>query len=74
MKLKKLLVVKEVSVQPGNNMSIEPKDPSKKHFRISLIKSGIRMCGCIALIGYSSTNLFAVAFLVAEVLGVVEEL
>jgi hypothetical protein len=57
-----------------NNMSIEPKDPSKTHFYVSLIKSGIRMYGCIALLSCQSVNQFALAFLIAEVLGVVEEL
>jgi len=55
-------------------MSIEPKDPSKTHFYVSLIKSGIRMYGCIALLSCQGINQFALAFLIAEVLGVVEEL
>lgn len=52
---------------------MEPKESnSNKHFRVSMIKSGLRMIGC----GAAMVNLLFVAasfFFVAEVLGVVEE-
>jgi hypothetical protein len=54
-------------------MSVEPKDVSKKHFYISLIKSAVR----IGAGGFLVTGNFVVAgvlFIVAEVLGIVEEL
>lgn len=54
-------------------MSVEPKDVSKKHFYISLIKSAVR----IGAGGFLITGSFVVAgvlFIVAEVLGIVEEL
>jgi len=51
----------------------EPVDPSKKHFYISLIKSGVRICAGIAL----CTGSFLLAGLLligAELLGILEEL
>ena len=54
-------------------MSVEPKDVSKKHFYISLIKSAVR----IGAGGFLITGNFVVAgilLVVAEVLGIVEEL
>lgn len=55
-------------------MSIEPKDPSKKHFYISMVKSMCRMLGCILGILFQSITVFATFFLVAEMLGIAEEL
>lgn len=54
-------------------MEIQPKDPSKGHFYVSLAKSGIRIIAGICLI---SGNLFfaGAGFILAEVLGIVEEL
>lgn len=53
---------------------VEPKDPSKKHFYISIIKSVFRIYGCIAMLLWQSTCQFAIMFLIAEILGIVEEL
>ena len=54
-------------------MKVQPKDPSKKHFYVSLVKSVIRIGagGCL-IIG----NLFFAGFLLifAEILGVIEEI
>ena len=49
-----------------------PKDPSDKHFRISMLKSMIRFVGYMAL----PINLWVAALLLiaAEMLGVLEEL
>ena len=46
---------------------------SSKHFRISVLKSGIRMLGCAALM---LGNLFVggCLFFIAECFGIVEEL
>ena len=51
----------------------EPVDPSKKHFYISMIKSGVRIMAGIAL----CTGSFLTAGLLsagAELLGILEEL
>ena len=53
---------------------MEPKDVSKKHFYISMFKSAFRIGGCLALLGWQSIVWFAIGFLVAEVLGILEEL
>ncbi len=54
-------------------MEIQPKDPSKWHFRISLIKSGIRIMAAWKLI---QGNLMAagIFFIAAELLGIAEEM
>ena len=54
-------------------MEVQPKDTSKGHFYVSLAKSGIRIVagGCLI----SGNFVFAGAgFILAEVLGIVEEL
>ena len=54
-------------------IEIQPKDPSKKHFYVSLVKSVIRIGagGCLVI-----GNLFFAGFLLifAEILGIVEEM
>ena len=55
-------------------LSIAAKDPGKKHFYISMIKSGVRILGCVAALAGFGITWLALAFLVAEVLGIVEEL
>ena len=53
---------------------VEPKDPSRKHFYISLVKSGLRLAGC--LIAAYTGSVIALAFFLgfAEILGIAEEL
>jgi hypothetical protein len=54
-------------------MEIQPKDPSKGHFYVSLTKSAIRIVagGCLI----SGNFVFAgIGFILAEVLGIVEEM
>jgi len=53
---------------------MEPVDPSKKHFYISLVKSGMRLTGCLVAAYTSSVVLLALFFAGAEFLGIVEEL
>ena len=51
----------------------EPKDPSKKHFYISMVKSGVRIVAGAALV----LGLFVTAgslLIIAEVLGIAEEI
>lgn len=62
-------------------MQIQPKDTSKGHFYVSLIKSGLRIIagGCFIAAGYSIMTdgwLIAGGVLLvgAEILGIVEEL
>jgi hypothetical protein len=55
-------------------MQVQPKDTSKGHFYVSLAKSGLRIGGCVALLGWQDIAWFALAFLAAELLGIAEEL
>lgn len=59
---------------PERVLMPEPKDPSKKHFYISLVKSGLRLVGC--LFAAYTGSVVALAFFLgfAEVLGILEEL
>jgi hypothetical protein len=55
-------------------MDIQPKDPSRGHFYVSLVKSATRIAAGIALI-WPQSLIIAGAFLIAaEILGIVEEL
>ena len=55
------------------NFVVQPKDTSKGHFYVSLVKSVLRICAGVSLImmGLPEAGAF---FIVAEVLGIVEEL
>ncbi len=55
------------------NFDIQPKDPSKGHFYVSLVKSGLRIIAGVVLI---AGNLYWAGALIitAEILGIVEEL
>ena len=54
-------------------MEIQPKDTSKGHFYVSLAKSAIRIVAGVCLV--SGNLVFAgVGFILAEVLGIVEEM
>ena len=54
-------------------MEVQPKDTSKGHFYVSLAKSFIRIgAGCWLMSG--NLLMAGVCFILAEVLGVVEEL
>jgi len=52
----------------------EPVDVSKKHFHLSMVKSLVRIGGCVVLLGWQDIGWFALAFLVAELIGIAEEL
>lgn len=52
----------------------EPVDPSKKHFYISMIKSAVRILGCVVALYTGSVFWLAGGFLVGELLGILEEL
>lgn len=54
-------------------MEIQPKDPSKGHFYVSIAKSGIRIGAGVALIrGHLITAGALLIF--AEILGIIEEI
>jgi hypothetical protein len=61
-------------------MNIQPKDPSRGHFYVSLAKSALRIVAGSAIIaaGYASAEYWLVAggvlLVGAEILGIVEEL
>ena len=54
-------------------IAIQPKDPSKRHFYVSIVKSILRIVAGVSLIiaGHPETGWL---LLIAEVLGIVEEL
>jgi hypothetical protein len=54
-------------------MDIQPKDPSKWHFRISIVKSGLRFGAAFRLM---QADVFGagVFFILAECLGIAEEM
>jgi len=54
-------------------MDIQPKDPSRGHFYVSIAKSFVRIFAGIALIN-GSVIIAGLSFIVAELLGIVEEL
>ena len=54
-------------------MDIQPKDPGRGHFYVSIAKSFIRIFAGVALIN-GSLVIAGVSFIIAELLGIVEEL
>lgn len=55
-------------------MEIATKDPGKKHFYLSLVKSAVRLAGCLGAAATGSVVLLALFFAVAEFIGIWEEL
>jgi len=57
-------------------MNIQPKDTSRGHFYVSLAKSAIRIGAGVALLFLGNTWLIVagVCIVLAEILGIVEEL
>jgi hypothetical protein len=53
-------------------MNVQPRDPSDKHFFVSLAKSAIRILAGVSLI-YGSFVICGILLIVAEILGIVEE-
>ena len=54
--------------------TVATKDPGKFHFYVSLVKSAVRIAGCVAVLAGFGITWLALAFLAAEILGIVEEL
>jgi len=56
-------------------INIQPKDPSKGHFYVSLVKSALRIVAVVALLQGGGVFFVAGFFLIgAELLGILEEL
>jgi hypothetical protein len=55
-------------------INIQPKDTSRGHFYVSLVKSATRIAAGIALIWPQSLILAGALLIAAEVLGIAEEL
>ena len=51
----------------------QPKDPSRGHFYVSIVKSFVRIFAGVALIN-GSLIIAGLGFIAAELLGIVEEL
>jgi hypothetical protein len=60
-------------MQKGLKMEIQPKDTSKGHFYVSLVKSGFRIGAGIALVRGELVTAGAL-LIFAELLGIVEEM
>jgi hypothetical protein len=54
-------------------MNIQPKDPSKGHFYVSIVKSAVRIAAGGALI-MGAFVVTGALIILAEILGIVEEL
>jgi hypothetical protein len=54
-------------------MNVQPRDPSDRHFFVSLAKSAIRILAGVSLI-YGALLIAGSLLIVAEILGIVEEL
>lgn len=55
-------------------MNIQPKDTSKGHFYVSIVKSFLRIGAGICVINPSHLVAAGVFLIIAEVLGIIEEL
>jgi len=54
-------------------LNIQPKDTSKGHFYVSIVKSAVRIAAGVCLI-QGNLLIAGICFIMAEVLGIVEEL
>jgi hypothetical protein len=54
-------------------INIQPRDTSKGHFYVSMLKSAVRMAAGLFLIWPGSLVLAGAFLIAAEVLGIVEE-
>ena len=54
-------------------IEIQPKDTSRRHFYVSVVKSAIRVAAGAVLI-IAGLSLVGWLFILAEILGIVEEL
>jgi hypothetical protein len=54
-------------------MNVQPRDPSDRHFFVSLAKSAVRILAGVALI-YGALLIAGGLLIAAEILGIAEEL
>ena len=54
-------------------IEIQPKDPSRRHFYVSLVKSFVRIVAGGSLI-YGNIAFAGISLIFAELLGIVEEM
>ncbi len=64
---------KVLQQQPDSIINIQPKDTSKWHFRLSIVKSGLRFAAAFRLIQGDMLGA-GVLFILAEILGIAEEM
>ena len=75
-----MIVPREDMVGQREIKTVTGKDPGERHFILSLVKSGVRIVGCVLLIilGFTIDEMLlsygAGLFFAAEVLGIAEEL
>ena len=62
-----------INIEPILKFMLQPKDTSRGHFYVSIVKSFVRIFAGIALIN-GSLIIAGVSFIIAELLGIVEEL
>lgn len=55
-------------------MNVQPKDTSRGHFYVSMVKSATRIAAGVALIWPQSIILAGAFLIAAEILGIVEEM
>lgn len=57
-------------------MKIQNKDNRLGHFRVSMIKSGVRILAgiCLCLVDNTLANMAGALLIIAEILGIVEEI
>ena len=60
-------------MQKGTKMEVQPKDTSKGHFYVSIVKSAVRIAAGVALI-MGAFVVTGALIILAEILGIVEEL
>lgn len=70
---------KGYTIRPDDAFKVATKDPGKQHFFLSIIKSVLRLLGCVvALIAIPNVEFAIIAlastFLLAELVGILEEL
>lgn len=56
-----------------SKLNVQPKDPSKRHFYLSIVKSLLRI-GAGATLAFGMFYAAGVLFVAAEIFGIVEEL
>jgi len=54
-------------------IEVQPKDTSRGHFYVSVVKSAVRVAAGVALI-IAGLSLVGWLFILAEILGIIEEL